>query len=240
MSQQKKNKKTGIFLMHGVTKSREELLPLKEALEEAGYYVETPNLPRHGLCPREYKTCWRDVLQLTPGELLKGATEEFLNFRKKVGDVFVGGNSLGANLAFHLANEYPVKGIIAMAPIYQLSRSLELLLSIKPKIQFLLPESSKKDSDKLVFHNFNITTVVDLIDLVKESPDYVKGLSIPTLLIFSKHEDIASPKNASFFIKWLKNCSDVYWIDKGGHGILSNPEIIPIIKDFCTDVQKNL
>ena len=236
MIENKKSKKFGIFLMHGITKSKEELSLVKESLEELGYYVETPNLPKHGICPREFETCWRDTLELTKEELLTGVEEKFIEFRKKVGDIIIVGNSLGANLAFYLANKYTVKGIIAISPVYQLTRGIDLLLSIQPKIKFLLLGKSDQD----VYHNFNLNNVIEIINISKESRKYIQGISIPTLLIFSKESDLTSSGNADFFIKWLRGYAQVHWAIKEGHGIPKNPDILPIIKDFCANVQENL
>lgn len=237
MNEISKTKELGIFLLHGITKSKEEFSKIKSALLHLNFYVETPNLPKHGLCPREFNSCWRDTLNLTRKELLDGVTEKFLKFRDKVDKVIIGGNSLGANLAFYLAKKYPVKGIIAINPVYQLTKGIDLLMSIQPRVKSLL---LGKNKDKDDYHNFNLRNVVEIIKISKDSPEYVPGLSTPTLLIFSKKADLTSSHNSGFFIRWVGDYGEVHWIDKGGHGISKNKEIIPIIRDFCINVQKTI
>lgn len=237
MSESNRTQKIGILLIHGITKSNEEFSTIKNALEEFNFHVETPNLPKHGLCPREFKSCWRDTLELTREELLDGVTEKFLEFRNKFEEVIIGGNSLGANLAFFLASKYPVNGIIAINPVYQLTKGIDLLISIQPRVKSLL---LGKNKDKDEYHNFNLRNVVEIIKIAKDSPKYISGLSTPTLLIFSKEADLTSSHNAGFFIRWIGDYGKVHWIDKVGHGISENPEIIPIIKDFCINVQKTI
>lgn len=237
MNEINKTKKLGIILLHGITKSKEEFSTIKSALLDLNFYIETPNLPKHGLCPREFKSCWRDTLNLTREELLDGVTEKFLEFRNKVDEVIIGGNSLGANLAFYLAKKYPVKGIIAINPVYQLTKGIDLLMSLQPKVKSLLLGKNKDNNE---YHNFNLRNVVEIIRIAKESPKYVLGLSTPTLLIFSKKADLTSSHNAGFFIRWIGDYGEVHWIDKGGHGISKNQEIIPIIRDFCINVQKTI
>ena len=231
-------KKTGIFLLHGITKSSSELIFIKESLEERGYYVETPNLPKHGLCPREYETCWRDVLQLSKDELLIGVEEAFQQFRGKVEEIIVGGNSIGANLAFYLANKFTVNGIIALGPIYRLSKGLEFILALEPKIRLFLGRNGNGVANEFVYHHLNVSAILQLVDIVKETPAYVKGLSRPTLLIFSKDDDVSSPQNAKFFINWLKGKKEIHLVEKGGHGLPDNPAILPFIDGFvkkCTE-----
>ncbi|HDI83851.1 MAG TPA: hypothetical protein ENF18_08700 [candidate division WOR-3 bacterium] len=225
--------KIGIFLLHGITKNSGELAYVKKSLEEKGYCVETPNLPRHGLCPREYETCWRDVLQLSKEELLMGVEESFRKFNEKVDEIFVGGNSIGANLAFYLASKFPVKGILALNPVYRLAKGLEFILRHEPKISaFLLKKNGNSNNNDLVFHNFNIGSLLSLLEIVRDTPQYVKGLSIPTLLIFSKNDDILSPKNVVFFDKWLKCEKELHIVNESGHGLPYNSAVLPLIDEF--------
>jgi len=233
-----RNKKTGIFLLHGITKSSSELSFIKESLEEGGYYVETPNLPRHGLCPREYETCWRDVLQLDKDELLIGVEEAFQKFSNRVEDIIVGGNSIGANLALYLANKFNVNGVIALGPVYRLSKGLEFILALEPKIRLFLRRNGNGVANDFVYHNLNVSAILQLVDIIKETPAYIKGLSTPTLLIFSKDDDVASPQNAKFFINWLKGEKEIHLVEKGGHALPDNHAVLPFINGFvkkCTE-----
>ena len=225
-------KKKGIFLLHGITKSSSEFSKIKENLEELGYFVETPNLPRHGSCPREYETCWRDVLELTKDELLKGSEEKFKKFREKFDEVFVGGNSLGANIAFYLAGKYPVNGIIAIGPVYKLNRGLEIILSFESKIGGFLTGNREEDSNGYRYHDFNIDGVLQLVEVAKNAPEYIKDISVPTLLIFSKNDNVASPQNAKYFIKWLKENSEVHLFDNLGHGLPESQDIFLVVQEF--------
>jgi esterase/lipase len=52
-----KTKELCIFLLHGITKSKEEFSKIKSTLLDLNFYVETPNLPKHELCPKEFRSC---------------------------------------------------------------------------------------------------------------------------------------------------------------------------------------
>jgi carboxylesterase len=103
--------KSPVLLYHGLTGAPAELQSVSRALRRAGYEVETPMLPGHGVDEATLlKTGWRDWL---------GACEQDLLRVTANGDqAFVGGLSMGAVLALALAEKYPerVKGVAAFAP----------------------------------------------------------------------------------------------------------------------------
>ncbi len=99
-----------VLLFHGLTGAPAELQAISRALRRAGYEVETPMLPGHGLDERALlKTGWKDWLGAAEAELIRLSTD---------GPIFVGGLSMGAVLALALAQRHPqrVKGLGLMAP----------------------------------------------------------------------------------------------------------------------------
>lgn len=135
---------TGVLLIHGITKTPRELQELAEKLAERGFTVYCPLLPKHGTCPGKYETCWRDMVGVTPAEMKEGVEKSFLKLREKVDKIYVGGISLGANLAFHLAARYKVDGIISMGAIISLNKGLEFLTALGPRAVEFLREKNKK------------------------------------------------------------------------------------------------
>lgn len=99
---------TGILLLHGLTGTPSEVQPLGDYLAEKGYSVLGPWLKGHDTNPRDLaRTRWQDWAE--------SAREALEELRGRCPKVFVGGLSMGADQALHLASHFPVAGVISMA-----------------------------------------------------------------------------------------------------------------------------
>ena len=77
-----------VLLLHGLTGAPADLQVISRRLRQAGYTVEVPMLPGHGVGERELlRTGWRDWLAAAESALLHLAGED--------GRVVVGGLSMG-------------------------------------------------------------------------------------------------------------------------------------------------
>jgi carboxylesterase len=102
---------TGVLLIHGITGTPSEMRYLGQCLNKAGFSVFCNTLPRHCSSLNDLKkVTWQEIAAACLADL------EFL--RKDYLRVFVGGLSMGALMAVHLAYQRPVDvaGIIALAP----------------------------------------------------------------------------------------------------------------------------
>jgi carboxylesterase len=99
---------TGILLLHGLSGTPSEVKPLGDFLTERGYSVLGPWLKGHDSNPKDLaKTIWQDWAA--------SALEAYDHLKKNCSKVFVGGLSMGALQALHLAAHQPVAGVISMA-----------------------------------------------------------------------------------------------------------------------------
>jgi carboxylesterase len=104
---------TLVLLIHGITGTPSEMRYLGKTLNKAGFSVFCGTLPRHCSTLEELKkVTWREIAD--------ACKEDFLRLSKEYRQVFVGGLSMGAVMAVHLAYEFPsqVRGIIAFAPTF--------------------------------------------------------------------------------------------------------------------------
>lgn len=100
--------KTGILLLHGLTGEPDEVQPLGDYLAARDISTLGPWLAGHGTSPKDLaKTTWQDWAQ--------SAKEAYEQLRERCSKVFVGGLSMGADQALHLAAQFPVAGVISMA-----------------------------------------------------------------------------------------------------------------------------
>jgi len=98
-------------LVHGITGTPSEMHYLGKALNKAGFSVLCNTLPGHCSTLNELKkVTWQEIAQAcaTDLEVLCRSCQE----------VYVGGLSMGALMAMHLAYKFPqqVSGIVALAP----------------------------------------------------------------------------------------------------------------------------
>ena len=99
---------TGILLIHGLSGTPAEVEPLGNYLSERGVSTLGPWLQGNGSSPGDLaKTRWQDWAQ--------SAREAYEALRQKCSQVYVGGLSMGALQALHLASHFPVAGVISMA-----------------------------------------------------------------------------------------------------------------------------
>src|SRR5438067_12729588 len=99
----------GCLLIHGFAGTPPEMRGLGEFLAAGGYAVMGPLLAGHGLTPQAMAaTRWPDWV--------RSAEEALTELQRDCREVFVGGQSLGATLALHLAATHPeLSGVITMA-----------------------------------------------------------------------------------------------------------------------------
>ncbi len=98
----------GILLLHGLSGIPDEVKPISDYLGPRGYSTLGPLLAGHGTTPQDLaRTQWRDWVQ--------GAMDAYESLKSRCEKVYVGGLSMGGDLALHLAAHFPVAGVISMA-----------------------------------------------------------------------------------------------------------------------------
>ncbi len=109
--------KTGVLLLHGLTATPAEVIPLGRVLHAAGYTVMGPLLPGHGTTPADLnRVHWRDWVATA-----EGAYRQLTDMCDRV---VVGGESTGAVLALWLAATHPdAAAVLAFAPALKLALS---------------------------------------------------------------------------------------------------------------------
>jgi carboxylesterase len=103
----------GVLLLHGLTGSPDEVRPLGDFLARKGYSVLIPWLAGHGTSPADLsRTKWQDWSF--------SAREALYALKRRCARVYVGGLSMGACQALHLASHEEVEGVLSMAGLYKL------------------------------------------------------------------------------------------------------------------------
>ncbi|TRZ77634.1 alpha/beta fold hydrolase [bacterium] len=240
-----KNKRTGIgiLLIHGWTSSPFELKKLGEYLLEKGLIVSVPLLPGHGTVPEDlYAVGWDDWK-----ESIENSYQEL---KKKTDKIFIGGVSMGGNLAIHLASDHPeIKGIITMGtPLFVRNNFLKVLLPILKRIH---PMTNKSYPDyvrkeileyKKHYWSFPTKSMQDTVDGMNDSNRNLHKVKCPALIMQSTRDYLLRNRNARVLFRkfgtpmkdkelvWVHDSDHVFIID------LYKEEIFAKIDNFIKNI----
>lgn len=108
-------RKQGVLLIHGLTGSPREFVPVDTALQAAGYQTRLVALPGHGDNPS------RRFHETSAIEVLDHCASEYESFSRNVDEVFIVGHSLGGICTLLTAAVQPPKlqGVVAFSAPYE-------------------------------------------------------------------------------------------------------------------------
>ena len=124
----------GALLCHGFTGSPRTLRPWAEYLADAGLTVSLPRLPGHG-------TSWQDLARTGWEDWYGEADRAFRELSARCPQAFVLGLSMGACLAFRLAQAHgdAISGVVAVNPSLAADTRLFLLAPVLKRAVRSLP-----------------------------------------------------------------------------------------------------
>ena len=211
--------KTCIFLIHGITKTNKELEKIASFLNSNKIKTITPLLPGHGTCPYDRETCFKHFWKTTSKDWFKYAEREFLKCRKKFDKIYVGGVSLGGNIAIMLASKHKhyINGLILIGTPIFLSKIMSLGYC-SGKIALKIKNVKNKKSKE--YHGLPIKKILEMKEIIDESRYKLKELHMPVIIFQSKKDDIANPKSANYIFKKIKvKHKKLIWFNNEVHGI---------------------
>jgi carboxylesterase len=232
----------GCLLLHGFTGTPSEMLPIGEALAKRGYGVSAPLLPGHGTRVESLaRTTWEQWFSAT----LDAWTELGRSSPTRV----VGGLSMGALLAFHLAHERPreVRAVAALAPALELAsqRSAEIARWLRwlpawPRRLTIVPKRGSKGPGigrlTPAYDEIPLRSLASMISLQRRVRAELPAITTPTLLVDGGRDDTVSLAAATAIQAALGSAvkSHRRW-DESGHILTEGndaPALIAEIADF--------
>lgn len=210
--------KTGFLLIHGFTATTVEVSLLGEFLNDKDYPVFMPLLPGHGTTPEDLNTKNRQ-------DWLDCVEDAYDHISSRVGHVVVGGESMGAVLALHLAAVHPeIKALLLYSPALEVpvlkkTRWLRWLQSIITK---------KNYDDAMPWQGYTVYPLKAAFEFYKLQQIVKRELSdinIP-LAIFHGHYDRTIDPHVSDFIfnSVGSNEKKIFHLKNSGHVMLLDRE----------------
>jgi carboxylesterase len=214
---------TGILLLHGLSGTPGEVEPLGRYLSDNGISTLGPWLTGHGTSPKELaKTTWQDWAQ--------SAKEAYDVLRSRCSKVFVGGLSMGADQALHLAAHHPVAGVISMAaPV----RIFDFRFNGIAFFRFLQWRTSNLTGGILdpsapphITYPYVATQSLyelkKFMDIVREE---LPSITVPTLVVQGRKDSMVPPPNGDIILQALGSASKhLLYLDRSDHVVTMDYE----------------
>ena len=216
--------KVGVLLLHGFTASPDEMQDLAEYLADKNLTVFAPLIAGHG-------SNLDDLASSTIGDWEQSVTNSSLALKEVVEKVYIAGSSLGGNLAFYLATQFPdlFSGVVSFGTAIRVRWQRLFKASLNTygyfkkyqrKLRLFYPLSSHQRGE-----NYNpfmpIPSVRNLFTFIKEiTVPSLKRVALPTLIIQSAKDPVVDSSSARYIYQNLgSGKKQILWLQNGAHAL---------------------
>jgi carboxylesterase len=182
----------GVLVLHGFTGSPRTVRPWAEHLAAAGLTVRLPRLPGHG-------TTWQDLAKTGSRDWYEAAEQAFTELDGRCDQVFVTGISMGACLAFRLAETQGarVSGIVAvnpsLAPDTRLFVLAPVLKHVSLSVKGIAGDIKKPGAVEGGYKRVPLTAAGTLPELWKRTTRQLPEVTQPVLVFRSAVDHVVGP-----------------------------------------------
>ena len=208
----------GILLLHGWTSPNDELFPLARYLNSFGYTVSAPLLLGHGTRPEDLEHVeWKDWLSQSRKELEK--------LKRHCGKIFVGGISMGGNLAIMISDDESVAGIVTMgaAMRYKLHSLVKISLFFMGltktyRNKYYPPWVRKYMGNRKVYLRYPVKSAKEVVRMAEATREFLPRVTKPILIMQSSADHMVSKKSPRLIAEGVKSkIKEIFWIENAYH-----------------------
>lgn len=193
------------LLIHGFTSSPREMKNLGDYLRSNGCVVSIPTLPGHDSRPEA-------LLGVRSEEWLRAIEHAYQEAASTSSQIFAIGQSMGAALALHLAANYPLHGVIALAtalrlPVWQKLSVYVFSPFIKWKCKSGGPDvRDKAAGDRLQnYGRYPAASLKELLRTMRQVRKELPKVTAPLLILHGRHDQTMSLANVDIVRKNVRS-----------------------------------
>jgi carboxylesterase len=203
----------GCLVLHGFAGDIRDVLPLAQALREAGYHVECPTLEGHGADRRR-------LAQSTRHDWLRSAEEAYKRLAMRADPIVVIGFSMGGLLAFHVASRHPVRLLITINTPYHYWDVRQAFRNLREDFA----THSRRYVNGLV--KIPLRSMLQFRRLLAETKPLLPSIRVPYVLLQSRRDDTVRPTSAEHLAKNVaaEAGARITWYHNSGHMLLHSPD----------------
>ena len=232
-----------VLLIHGWTSTPYEVRRLGKYLNENGYTVYGPLLRGHGTKPEDLENVkWNDWLE--------DVEKAFDNLKKNHKKVYIGGTSIGANLAMLLAKDRPeVAGLVLMATPYRIklentslavARILRLFGKYKQKVYPPTFGLSTTITRLISYQRYPIDSALETFNLVKKTRECLGEIVQPCLVMQSNSDHIVGRNSLeNIFDGISSSAKKKKYVNKAYHTFISDIKNEHVFEDILSFLNEN-
>ncbi len=232
-----------VMLIHGWTSTPYEMRVLGEQLNAEGIAVDAPLLSGHGSRPEDLEcvTCeqWATDVQ-----------KAFQRLKKQYKKVYVGGMSMGGNLALHVAkNEPSVSGLILMSTPYKMrfeklgivaAHLTKRFVSYKKKFYPRGIQAQPSITQLISYQRYPISSAFEAYATIKNSLDNIELITQPVFLIQPEHDHLVSRDSIrKIFKKIGSQKKEMRLVKKASHNFMGNGKHRDVFESVVHFVKNN-
>lgn len=238
--------KIGVLWFHAWASTEDDLQEMIQYLNKKGIDYHSINLKGHNTKPS-------DLHGVSYKDWLRQAEDAYLEVAKKWDYIFVGGLSMGGQLALYLASKYKVNGVITIGTplkikipfiIRYLSHFLQHIPYKISKNNAFLAERIKTInlSRKGAYRNFPISSVAQVCFLTRKTRrKYIQYINSPILLIQSTSDHVVPNYNLEIFTNKLKTPKKdihIMWVEDSYHLVNLDHSKLEVFNRIYEFIQK--
>ncbi|KKP94892.1 MAG: Carboxylesterase [Candidatus Moranbacteria bacterium GW2011_GWE1_36_7] len=233
----------GILLVHGWTSTPYEVRRLGRYLNENGYTVSGIQLTGHGTVPKDLENVkWQDWID----DIESG----YAVLKKSCGKVYIGGTSIGANLAMEFAKkEKNIAGLVIMAAPYKLK--YENIVIFFAKVLRIFKKYHRKyypptfgvstTITRLIsYQSYPISSSLETFSLIRDSRKRLDLITQPILVMQSTHDHIVQKNSLeSIYAGVGSKIKKKIYIKKAYHTFISDIKNEHVFEDIINFLNEN-